>query len=243
MSAKVVLEHRNLKGSSDPDLLQRFATVYVETTQYRLYAPAEATGDPLFWIDNSYVRTSDGLSETEITSQERTRILGLVHQQLWPTENDGEGRVQPKNEGAKVDSRKVFVVYGRNSKARSATFDFLRAIDLSPMEWEQVIAATGKPSPFIGEALDAGFSIAQAAVVILTGDDMARLGKRYLEPSDSNDERVLTPQPRSNVIFEAGMALGKYPDRTVLISLGSFRKFSDVDGRHIVQMSDKVSSR
>jgi hypothetical protein len=144
---------------------------------------------------------------------------------------------------AAIDPRTVFVVYGRNSKARIAVFDFLRSIDLAPMEWEQVIAATGKPSPFIGEALEAGFSIAQAAVAVLTGEDMARCGKRYLRPDDTNDEKVLTPQPRPNVLFEAGMALGKYPDRTVLISLGSFRKFSDIDGRHLVNLSNKVSSR
>src|SRR5881392_4039725 len=131
-----------------------------------------------------------------------------------------------------VDKRKVFVVYGRNSQARIALFAFLRAIDLDPLEWEQVIAATGKPSPFIGEALEAGFSIAQAAAVILTGEDMARLGKRYLKRDDSNDEKILTSQPRANVLFEAGMALGKYPNRTVLVSMGSYRKFSDIDGRH-----------
>jgi hypothetical protein len=142
-----------------------------------------------------------------------------------------------------TDKRKVFVVYGRNSKARTAVFDFLRAIDLAPMEWEQVIAATGKPSPFIGEALEAGFSVAQAAIVVLTGEDMARAGKRYLKPNDTNDEKVLTPQPRPNVLFEAGMALGKYPERTVLISLGSYRKFSDIDGRHLVDLSNTVASR
>jgi hypothetical protein len=144
---------------------------------------------------------------------------------------------------AAIDPRKVFVVYGRNSKARIAVFDFLRSIDLAPMEWEEVIDATGKPSPYIGEALEAGFSIAQAAVAVLTGEDMARCGKRYLRPDDTNDEKVLTPQPRPNVLFEAGMALGKYPDRTVLISLGSYRKFSDIDGRHLVHLSNKVSSR
>jgi hypothetical protein len=72
------------------------------------------------------------------------------------------------------------VVYGRNAKAKRAVFDFLRAIDLAPLEWEQVIAATHKPTPFIGEALEAGFAIAQSAIVILTGEDMARVGKRYL---------------------------------------------------------------
>jgi hypothetical protein len=111
------------------------------------------------------------------------------------------------------------------------------------MEWEEVIALTGQAAPYIGEALEKGFSAAQAAVVVMTGDDMARVGKRYLLPHDLHDEKFLTAQPRPNVLFEAGMALGKYPDRTLILSLGSFRKFSDIDGRHIVHLSNKQAHR
>ena len=51
-------------------------------------------------------------------------------------------------------SRKIFVIHGRNEKARKALFQFLRAIDLEPLEWSQLIAGTGKSSPYIGEILD-----------------------------------------------------------------------------------------
>lgn len=54
---------------------------------------------------------------------------------------------------------------------------------------------------------------------------------------------VRTPQPRPNVLFEAGMALGKYPERTVLISIGSYRKFTDIDGRHLIRLSNSLASR
>ena len=37
--------------------------------------------------------------------------------------------------------------------------------------------------------------------------------------------------------------MGKFPERTVLVSLGTYRKFSDVDGRHILHLSDKAESR
>lgn len=243
MGAKAIIEQRHLLESSYGDALRLIATVYLNGEEYRIYVPAKAQGDALDWLDNSYIRQSDGVSEVGVDTPYRDRLLSSVREELERGPALAVERSTRTMSGTTTDKRKVFVVYGRNSKARTAVFDFLRAIDLAPMEWEQVIAATGKPSPFIGDALEAGFSIAQAAVVVLTGEDMARAGKRYLRPDDTNDEKVLTPQPRPNVLFEAGMALGKYPDRTVLISLGSYRKFSDIDGRHLVHLSNKAPSR
>jgi hypothetical protein len=52
----------------------------------------------------------------------------------------------------------VFVVHGRNLKARDAMFAFLRSLDLKPMEWNQAVGLTGIASPYIGQVLDAGFA-------------------------------------------------------------------------------------
>ena len=73
-----------------------------------------------------------------------------------------------------VTDRDVFVVHGRNEAARVAMFEFLRALDLHPMEWSEVRAQTGQASPYIGEVLDTAFSHARAIVVLLTPDDEAR---------------------------------------------------------------------
>ena len=77
-------------------------------------------------------------------------------------------------------SRNVFVIHGRNEKARKALFQFLRAIDLAPLEWSQLIAETEKGSPYIGEILDKAFQTAQAVIVLMTGDDLAKLRDIYL---------------------------------------------------------------
>jgi predicted nucleotide-binding protein len=45
------------------------------------------------------------------------------------------------------------------------------------------------------------------------------------------------------VIFEAGLALGKYPDRTILVQVGNLRPFSDVAGRHFIQLRNSSKSR
>lgn len=138
---------------------------------------------------------------------------------------------------------RVFVIHGRDEEMRRALFDFLRAIDLKPIEWSEAVALTGKPSPFIGEILDAAMQYAQAILVLFTGDDQARLKDEFLWVNDPVYERETTPQSRPNVIFEAGMALGKYPDRTILVQVGSVRPFSDIAGRHLIRLRNTSKSR
>jgi predicted nucleotide-binding protein len=91
--------------------------------------------------------------------------------------------------------------------------------------------------------LDAAFREAQAIVVLLTGDDMARLGKAFVTKDDPVYETEPTPQPRPNVLFEAGMAFGRHPDRTILVSLGSTRPFSDIAGRHTLHLVNTEESK
>ena len=50
-------------------------------------------------------------------------------------------------------ARKVFVVHGRNTEARTAMFTFLRAIGLAPIEWSEAVRLTGEGSPYIGRVL------------------------------------------------------------------------------------------
>lgn len=142
-----------------------------------------------------------------------------------------------------ANARRVFVIHGRNIAARNALFAFLRSIDLSPIEWEEAVQMTGLTSPYVGQVLDAAFSKSQAAVVLFTGDDMARLGSRYVTNDDPEHERDLTPQARPNVLFEAGMAFGRHPERTVIVAIGQTRPFSDLFGKHIVHLSNSPSSR
>ena len=135
-----------------------------------------------------------------------------------------------------ADPRKVMVVHGRDGVARRAMFDFLRALGLSPLEWGDLVAATGSGAPYIGQVLQKAFTIATAVVVLFTPDDEAYLREDYQDADDPPEESELTPQARPNVLFEAGMALGVHPDRTILVELGKLRSFSDIYGRHVVRI-------
>jgi predicted nucleotide-binding protein len=141
------------------------------------------------------------------------------------------------------DPAKVFVVHGRNSKAVTAMFDFLSSIGLKPLEWSQAKKATGKPSPSIPEILDTAFSIAGAVVVLFTPDEMTHLREELRGAKDKDEDFKPSAQSRPNVLFEAGIAMGRYPDRTVLVELGEVRPFTDISGIHVVKLNNSGESR
>jgi predicted nucleotide-binding protein len=142
-----------------------------------------------------------------------------------------------------TDSRRVFVVHGRNSQARDAMFTFLRAIDLNPIEWSEAVRLTNKPNPIIGEILDTAFNYAQAVLVLMTPDDIAWLHPNLQSEDDPLYEKTPTAQARPNVLFEAGMAIGRFPDRTILVELGKIRPFSDIGGRYVVRLTNNPQKR
>ena len=150
---------------------------------------------------------------------------------------------KPDREGPPPKSNKVWVVYGRAEPLREDFFNFLRQIGLEPVEFSEAVVSTGKGSPYIGEVLDAAFRDAQGVIVLLTGDDEAKLKEKYIKPEDPDYERVLTPQPRPNVLFEAGMAFGLYPDRTILVQVGPIRPISDISGRHLLRLDNSPERR
>lgn len=144
---------------------------------------------------------------------------------------------------APVDPRRVFVVHGRNQALRDAMFTFLRNIGLLPLEWNEAVKLTRKASPYIGEVLDCAFSSASSIVVLLTPDDEARLREKFRRKDEPPHEAQLTGQARPNVLFEAGMAMGRCPDRTVLVEVGCLRPFTDVSGVHVVRMDGSSQRR
>lgn len=139
--------------------------------------------------------------------------------------------------------RSVFVVHGRNRKARDAMFEFLRALDLHPIEWSEAIKATRTGTPHISTILDRAFSMARAIVVLFTPDDEARLRPDFRSKKDPAYEAQLTGQARPNVLFEAGLAMGRDSERTIMVEIGDLRPFSDISGRHIVRLEDSSEWR
>jgi hypothetical protein len=138
--------------------------------------------------------------------------------------------------------RNVLVVFGRNTDARLAMFEFLRSIGLNPIEWNRARALTGEATPYIGTILDAAFRIAQAVVVLFTPDEIVSLRPEYADGMSDPDLNP-TSQARPNVLFEAGMAMGRDANRTILVELGRTRGLSDLTGRYVVRMGNAPNQR
>jgi predicted nucleotide-binding protein len=105
------------------------------------------------------------------------------------------------------------------------------------------IKMTRGGAPYVGTILETVFREAVAVVVLLTPDDEARLRRPFRRAKDPLHETQLTGQARPNVLFEAGMALGRKPESTVIVQIGEVRPFSDIGGRHVVHLANTPTSR
>lgn len=148
-------------------------------------------------------------------------------------EPPGSRRAPTPEREPKGDPRKVMVVHGRDEVVRTSIFQILRALSLEPLEWSTLVALTGTPAPYIGQVLDKAFDTARAAVVVLSPDEEVRL-RAGLRGADDPDTFAL--QSRPNVFLEAGLALGRFPEQTVILEVGRMRAASDLEGRHNVRI-------
>jgi hypothetical protein len=139
--------------------------------------------------------------------------------------------------------RKVFVIHGRDRRARRELFIFLRSIGLHPIEWVEALAEAGGGAPLISDVLDAVISPNRAFIVLLTPDDVVHLKQEHANEHDSFEELRPGGQARPNVLFEAGMAFGRHAEHTVLVKFGKVKAFSDVDGRYVVRLDNSPQSR
>lgn len=138
--------------------------------------------------------------------------------------------------------RNVFVAYGRDEQAREWIFDFLRSLDLLPLEWENMVRECGTATPYLGDVIRSGLSQAQAAVVLLTPDDEVRLHPNLYLANDHERERTTAMQPRPNVLIELGMALMWCPNRTIVVEAGSLRRIADTAGLNTIRLDGTEQS-
>lgn len=149
----------------------------------------------------------------------------------------------PEPEDHERSGNRVFVVSGRDSAARKAVVALLQALGLTIVEWGHAVAKTGLPNPYVGDVVEAGLRMADAAVVIITPDDLVVLRDDLRQDSDGPHEYEIRGQARPNVIYEAGFADALGRERTVLVEIGNVKSFSDATGRHVVRYDGTAPKR
>ncbi len=134
----------------------------------------------------------------------------------------------------------IFVVHGRDHQLNGDMFNFLRALGLNAVEFSQAIAETAGANPNITNVVKGALKRAQGVLVMFSPDEEARLKTKFRTPKDSSK---LEGQSRLNVIFEAGIALGAHPEKTLLVEVGQVRSISDIAGMHIPRLTNDPTSR
>jgi predicted nucleotide-binding protein len=138
----------------------------------------------------------------------------------------------------------IFVVHGRDTKLNEDMFGFLRAINLNPKEWSQAIKDAKGANPNVGQVINNAMKQAQGVLVMFSPDEDAKLKSKFCGIKDRKKGLdKLDGQARPNVLFEAGLALGAHPDKTLLVQVGDTRDISDIAGMHLINLSDDPNSR
>lgn len=150
---------------------------------------------------------------------------------------------QPGTPAVAADmKRSVFVVHGRDDQVRRRFYDFLRALNLWPLEWEPLVRSTGTASPFLLDVVEGGLMQAQAVLVLLTPDDVVHLHPSLHGPREHAFETAAAGQPRPNVMLELGMAQARCPERTVIVEIGQLRPIADLQGLNVIRFDGSTAA-
>ncbi|WUH90417.1 nucleotide-binding protein [Streptomyces sp. NBC_00433] len=133
------------------------------------------------------------------------------------------------------DPRAVFVAHGRDLSARKVVVDYLRALDLRPLEWESMVQDTGRAMPLVRDAIHVGLRRAQAVIVVFTPEDEVRVHRDLRLPAEGD---AVEMQARPNVLVELGMAISEHPDSTLIMEFGRLRPLTDLAGLNVIRVSE-----
>lgn len=167
----------------------------------------------------------------------RTQVIdwtiGLESRGFTPVKASDNPMEQQMPQQPTVDPRKVFIIHGRNTAAAREMQRFLSALDLSPVDFDELRARMGG-TPTVADIVTAGMDECQAVIALFTGDEWSALRPDLRTPHDAG-KQVERWQARPNVIFEAGMAFGRDRQRVVFVLLGQVELFTDVEGIHVLR--------
>jgi predicted nucleotide-binding protein len=196
------------------------------------------------------VAGDNGVSYDRYATPEQMSILRGVptHTPVSLSPSSTSASTPPKASKTAVKTRTIsttknnslFVVHGRDTRLNEDMFAFLRAIGLNPREWTQAVRVAKGANPNVTDIVKGVLKDVQGVIVLFSPDEEARLKAEFRSPRDS---KKLEGQPRQNVTFEAGIAIGAHQEKTLLVEVGHVRQISDIGGMHILRLNNSPSSR
>lgn len=172
----------------------------------------ETSGEPVTYFHEENAR---------ITSSSKTNILSFL-EGILETVKSSE---KENTSSAIIDSKKVFIVHGRDDLAKEQTARFLEKVELEAI----ILHEQSSRGKTVIEKLEHYTDVA-FAIVILTPDDVGAL---------ATEKKNLKLRARQNVIFELGYLIGKLGRENVCALLkDNVEKPTDYDGVVYVQMDD-----
>ena len=150
-------------------------------------------------------------------------MIGEI-KEYWEDENPTP-TTSAIDQNGQIDSKKVFVVHGRDNEARERVARFLEQLELTPV----ILAEQSNQGRTIIEKFER-HAQAAFAVVLLTPDDVGAL---------ESDKNNLGPRARQNVIFELGFFIGRLGrERVCALTNGEMQIPSDYAGVVYIPLDD-----
>ena len=186
------------------------------------------------------------------TPEQRAAVSGFLgggHRRRDPDDAPRPAAAAPARNAAPKKARRtrgktIFVVHGRDLALRDSMFAFLRALSLEPLEWEQALRRARRgANAYVGDIIEEVMDQAQAVLVLFSPDDLVQLQPQFVDRHERNTEGKPQGQARPNVLFEAGLAMGRHAEKTVLVQVGSVKPFSDIGGRHMLRFNGSPHAR
>lgn len=157
----------------------------------------------------------------QLTSSSKTKILSFL-EGILDTLKSSEREV--KNFRL-INSKKVFIVHGRDDLTKEQTARFLEKIELEAI----ILHEQSSGGRTVIEKLE-HYTDVDFAIVLLTPDDVGALRK---------EKENLKPRARQNVIFELGYLIGKLGRKNVCALLkDNVEKPTDYDGVVYIQLDN-----
>lgn len=159
-----------------------------------------------------------GLSVIDVISDSIDEAIGVIDgDKDFVQKFNRADQPKQKTKNSFVDSKKVFIVHGRDNELKETTARFLEKLGLNPIILHEQVNNGKTIIEKFEDYADVGF-----AIILMTPDDMGYL---------SGEQDSIKLRARQNVIFEHGYFIGKLGrNKVTALVKGEIELPTDING-------------